>query len=143
MTVRFYNIHPSIRLHLQFSQVKNCIQQLAKLEGCNIGNISVIFCDNHYIYQLNSAYLKHFYPTDVITFDYTEGKRLSGDIFIGLDVVNSNAKRLGVTFRDELLRVVLHGVLHLCGYKDKTVRQKMLMRAKEDYYLKMCCENEG
>ncbi|HOK51898.1 MAG TPA: rRNA maturation RNase YbeY, partial [Bacteroidales bacterium] len=66
-----------------------------------------------------------------------------GDIFIGLDVVNSNAKRLGVTFRDELLRVVLHGVLHLCGYKDKTVRQKMLMRAKEDYYLKMCCENEG
>lgn len=143
MAIRFYNIHPFRPVHISYRQVKCCIQQLALFEEKVVENINFVFCDNRYIHHLNSTYLKHFYPTDVITFDYSEGKQLSGDIFIGLDVVIRNAKRYNTTFRDELLRVILHGVLHLCGYKDKTVRQKMLMRAKEDYYLKLCCENEG
>lgn len=143
MAIRFHHIYPRTRLHLSLQQVKFCIEKLILLEGFTAGAINVVFCNNRYIYNLNVAYLKHFYPTDVITFDYSVYPKLSGDIFIGVDVVRANAQYYNQPFQTEMLRVILHGVLHLCGYDDKTAMQKKLMRSKEDYYLKLFSDYAG
>ncbi|MFA6333956.1 MAG: rRNA maturation RNase YbeY [Bacteroidales bacterium] len=100
-----------------------------------VGDISVIFCSDEYLLNINKQYLSHDYYTDVITFDNSEGKILSGDIFISTDTVRSNSKIFKQEFSTELNRVIIHGVLHLLGYDDQTKRQTKVMRAKEDYYL--------
>ena len=97
--------------------------------------ITYVFCSDEYLYQMNLDYLNHDTYTDIITFDYTENSIVSGDIFISIDRVKENAIKFNTTFLNELSRVIIHGVLHLVGYKDKTTEQKQVMRSKEDFYL--------
>ena len=106
-------------------------------ESFLIQSISYIFCDDDYLLNINIKYLKHNTLTDIISFNDTLGKNISGDIFISTDRVKENANTYNVSFLDELHRVMIHGVLHFCGYKDKTEEEKKLMRSKEDYYLSL------
>lgn len=101
------------------------------------GEINYIFCDDEYLLQINQQYLDHDTLTDIISFDYSEGNNLHGDIFISIERVRENAKEFDVSFEDELKRVMAHGVLHYCGYKDKTVDDENLMRQKEEEKMKM------
>ena len=100
-----------------------------------LGDISIIFCSDNYILDVNIRYLHHDYFTDVITFDYCEGNKLSGDLFISIDSVRENAIEFGTEFNEELHRVIVHGLLHLIGYDDHTQEDQKVMREKEDYYL--------
>lgn len=106
-------------------------------EGRKPGEINYIFCSDQYLLDLNRSALDHDYYTDIITFDYCEENLISGDLFISVDRVADNATQLGNSFLDELHRVMIHGVLHLCGYKDKSKKDEQLMRKKEDYYLNL------
>src|SRR5690554_7658562 len=106
-------------------------------EGKEEGEINYIFCDDDYLYEINVQYLEHETLTDIISFDYTLDNLISGDIFISIERVKDNAKDFGVTFDEELKRVMVHGVLHYCGYKDKTEDDEKLMRTKEDEKIKM------
>lgn len=99
------------------------------------GKITYIFCDDEYLLEINRTYLDHDYYTDIITFDYVKGKTIAGDIFVSLQRISDNAVTLSSDFENELLRVVAHGILHLCGFKDKTEKEVADMRAKEDFYL--------
>ena len=101
------------------------------------GELNFIFCSDEYLLQINRQYLQHDYYTDIITFDYSQKNLVSGDIYISIDRVKDNAATYKVSFQNELLRVIIHGVLHLCGYKDKTKADAGLMRKKEDYYLSL------
>ena len=100
-----------------------------------MGDLSIIFCSDPYILDINLRYLQHDYFTDIITFDYCEGDTVSGDLFISIDSVRENALFYGATFEDELDRVMVHGVLHLLGYDDHTPEEQAVMRAKENYYV--------
>ena len=111
------------------------IRRTAALEGRKTGDISVVFCSDEALLAINRQYLQHDYLTDIITFDYSEGATISGDLMISIDTVRSNAELYGVNFRDELMRVIIHGILHLCGYGDKTPAEEKQMRALEDKYL--------
>ena len=113
------------------------LKMVAGSEIRKIGDINVIFCSDNYILDVNRKYLQHDYFTDIITFDYCEGKVLSGDLFISVDSVRENSIEFGTDFEEELHRVIVHGVLHLIGYDDHTEEDKKLMRQKENYYLKM------
>ena len=104
-------------------------------EGKTTGEITVIFCSDEHLLDMNRQYLDHDYYTDIITFDYTEGGVVSGDLFISVDRVYENAQGLDFDRAIELRRVCVHGVLHLCGYGDKSDLEAKLMRDKEDYYL--------
>ena len=108
---------------------------VAESEAKRLDDISVIFCSDNYILDVNIKYLKHDYFTDIITFDYCEGNLLSGDLFISIDSVRENASFYGTEFSDELNRVIVHGLLHLIGYDDHTDEDIAMMRAKENYYL--------
>lgn len=101
------------------------------------GTIDFNFCSDEKLLEINREYLQHDYYTDIITFDFTEKDAISGDIYISLDRVKDNSKTLKTIYADELSRVIIHGVLHLCGYKDKTNKQVSLMREKEEYYLSL------
>ncbi|MFE3872352.1 rRNA maturation RNase YbeY [Flavobacterium sp. ZS1P70] len=96
------------------------------------GEINYIFCDDEYLHKINLEYLNHDTLTDIISFDYTMGNELSGDIFVSIERVKDNAKDFNVVFEEELKRVLVHGVLHYCGYKDKGEADELLMRSKED-----------
>ena len=109
----------------------------AESEIRRIGNISIIFCSDNYVLDINQKYLQHDYFTDIITFDYCEGDRLSGDLFISVDSVRENSVEFGTEFKDELNRVIIHGLLHLVGYDDPTEKDIKLMRSKENYYLSL------
>ncbi len=115
--------------------VKDWIKKTILAEKARPGDINVIFCSDEYLLGVNKEYLGHDYYTDVITFDYVEGKTISGDIFISVDTVKFNAEEYGSTFATELRRVIIHGVLHLLGYDDHEDVDKKLMREKEDAYL--------
>ena len=104
-------------------------------EGFNKENIVIVFCSDSFLLDLNKKHLNHDYFTDIITFSYTTLDRISGDLFISVDRVKENALKEGVSFERELERVVYHGVLHLCGYNDKTPEEIKEMRSKENYYL--------
>lgn len=108
---------------------------VAESEIRKIGDISIVFCSDNYILDVNMKYLQHDYFTDIITFDYCEGKVLSGDLIISIDSVRENAALYGVKFEEELNRVMVHGVLHLIGYDDHTEADQKIMREKENYYL--------
>ena len=109
----------------------------AESEIRRIGNISIIFCSDNYVLDINQKYLQHDYFTDIITFDYCEGDRLSGDLFISVDSVRENSVEFGTEYKDELNRVIIHGLLHLVGYDDHTEKDIKLMRSKENYYLSL------
>ncbi len=115
--------------------VSSWLELVCKEEMKEVGDINYIFCNDEYLLEINRSYLDHDYYTDVITFDYSEGPCLSGDIFVSIDRVMENAKDFNVSFLNELCRVVVHGILHLAGYKDKLKDDEQLMRSKEDYYL--------
>ena len=104
-------------------------------EKCKEGEINYIFCSDEYLHKINMDFLKHDTLTDIISFDYSIGKELHGDIYISVDRVKENAMDFEVSFNNEMTRVLIHGVLHYCGYKDKTDEDEKEMRAKEDYYL--------
>ena len=108
---------------------------VAESESKRLGDVAVIFCSDNYILDVNIKYLQHDYYTDIITFDYCEGNRLSGDLFISIDSVRENASFYGTEFADERNRVIVHGLLHLIGYDDHTEEDIAMMRAKENYYL--------
>ncbi len=111
--------------------------ELIKSEGFKAGRINYIFCDDEYLLKVNREYLNHDYYTDVITFDYVKGKTVSGDIFVSLPRISENADSLDLSFITELHRVLAHGILHLCGYKDKTAPEADQMRYKEEFYLEL------
>ena len=104
-------------------------------EDKELGEINYIFCDDKYLLKKNQEYLQHDTFTDIITFDYTEEKRLSADIFISIERVKENAIIFAVPFETELRRVIIHGILHLMGYKDKSAEDAETMRSKENFYL--------
>ena len=104
-------------------------------EGKKLGEINYIFCDDEYLLKVNQDYLQHNYYTDIITFDYVKGKTISGEIFVSLQRISDNASTLSKNYEEELRRVLAHGILHLCGYKDKTGEEEQLMRSKEDFYI--------
>ena len=111
------------------------LEDIILTEGKKPGDINYIFCDDEYLLQVNKEYLQHDYYTDIITFDYVKGKTISGDIFVSLPRIFDNAETLSKDFDSEFFRVLAHGILHLCGYKDKTDEEISIMRNKEDYYL--------
>ncbi|SIS74003.1 rRNA maturation RNase YbeY [Kaistella chaponensis] len=114
---------------------ENWLKELIISEDKKPGEINYIFCDDDHLLQVNKDFLNHDYYTDVITFDYVKGKTISADIFVSLPRILDNSSTLSNAFNSELLRVLAHGVLHLCGYKDKTDEEISEMRQKEDYYL--------
>jgi probable rRNA maturation factor len=115
--------------------IRKWVEAVIKKEGYKAGNIQFIFCDDKYLLSLNQYYLHHDTLTDIITFDYKEGKVISGDIFISIDRIKENALQFSSSFSDELHRVMIHGIMHLCGFKDKDKKSKAAMTAKEDFYL--------
>jgi len=108
------------------------ISQVIVSENKTEGDINYIFCDDEYLHQINVEYLDHDTLTDVISFDYSLGNEIHGDIFISVERVQDNAVDYNVPFEDELRRVIIHGILHYCGYKDKSEADELLMRKKED-----------
>jgi len=115
--------------------LSNWIQTCIENEGCELGEINYIFCDDAYLLKLNIEFLQHDTLTDIISFDNSLGKLINGDIFISVDRVKENAKEFAVSFSDELKRVLIHGVLHYIGFKDKSEEEKKRMREKENQYL--------
>ncbi len=120
-----------------FSVYENWIKTVIESEQKICGAITYIFCDDDYLDQLNQKYLQHTDYTDIISFDYGQGNLISGDIFISVERVEENAEKYGVSFQSELLRVMAHGILHYCGYKDKTPDESALMRKKEEEKMQM------
>ena len=119
------------------TRLKKWITQVVEKQKKRVGDIGYLFCDDEYILQVNREYLDHDTYTDIITFDYVEGDDISGDILIRIDRVGENAKSFGVDFEQELHRVIIHGVLHLLGGKDKTPAEAEAMRKKENTALKI------
>ena len=108
------------------------VKKVAASHGKTIGEIAYIFCSDPYILEVNKQYLQHDYFTDIITFDYSEGNKISGDLFISLDTVKSNSEQFGTDYYEELERVIIHGILHLCGFKDKEPAEEAKMREEEN-----------
>ena len=133
-TIYFYfEDYQYIELHTDL--LKRKIVDLIVNESKKVGELSVIFCSDNYLLNVNRKYLKHDYYTDIVTFDYSEEEVCSGDLFISLDRVKENAHNFKCEFLQEVYRVVFHGILHLWGYNDKLEDEKKQIRAKEDYYL--------
>ena len=131
-----FNYESNFRLSnedLYSKWISSVIQSESKSEG----DINYIFCDDVYLHQINLEYLNHDTLTDIISFDYSEGNFLHGDIFISIERVQDNAAYYEVSFDEELKRVMIHGILHYCGYKDKTEEDEILMRSKEDSKIAM------
>lgn len=116
-------------------KISKWISKVISSEECKEDEINYVFCDDEYLHKLNVEFLNHDTLTDIISFDYSVGKKLQGDVFISTERVEENAKDFGVDFELELHRVIVHGVLHYCGYKDKTKEDAKQMRDKENYYL--------
>lgn len=108
------------------------VQAVARAHGKSVGEVNYVFCSDEYILRTNREFLQHDYYTDIITFDYTRGNRIGGDLVISVDTVASNAAGLGVPYSRELLRVVIHGVLHLCGINDKGPGEREVMEMHEN-----------
>ncbi|WP_298340753.1 rRNA maturation RNase YbeY [uncultured Algibacter sp.] len=118
-------------------QISKWIIDTISTESHKLEEINYVFCDDEYLHKLNVEFLKHDTLTDIISFDYSIGKIIQGDIFISVERVADNAKDFGVSFEEELHRVIIHGVLHYCGYKDKTDIDAKEMRDKENHYLSL------
>lgn len=117
---------------LAFNRVEQWIVKVAEKHGFSVGKINYLFCDDEYILRANREFINHDYYTDIITFDYTHRQRIAGDIILSLDTVASNAEMIGVPYDRELLRVIIHGVLHLCGINDKGPGEREIMEAYEN-----------
>ena len=122
---------------LDFQKISRWLNEVAAVYGKRVGNISYLFCDDEHILSVNREFLSHDYFTDIITFDYTIGRKVGADIYISLDTVRSNAESLGIDYDNELLRVIVHGVLHLCGINDKSPEERSEMESAENAALAM------
>jgi rRNA maturation RNase YbeY len=129
------NLGVKIPSFVSKKDLKEAVKNLAITEGKVLKDLSLVFTDDDYLLEVNKQYLNHDYFTDVITFDYSSFPEVSGDVMISLDRVKDNAQLLNQHFELEFYRVVFHGVLHLCGYKDKSEADAQLMRSKEDFYI--------
>lgn len=118
------------------SILKVFISNTLRSHGRKLGNLTFIFCTDKYLLDINKKFLSHNYYTDIITFDLSDTKELEAEIYISIDRVRDNAHQWGKTFKEELHRVIFHGVLHLCGFNDKSLRQQREMRIREDELLK-------
>lgn len=136
MAISFANIDVEFILE-QKLRLKRWINAVAQLYERKVGNISYGFCSDTHIIEANRQYLQHDYFTDIITFDYSEGNTISGDLLISLDTVRSNAVQFNTDFTTELHRVMIHGVLHLLGFKDSTDNEQVEMRKREDEALNL------
>jgi rRNA maturation RNase YbeY len=121
--------------NLEKQKINRWIKETAAQYNRKAGDIAYIFCSDERILEVNKQYLSHDYYTDIITFDYSEGTIISGDIFISVDTVKSNSVDFGVSFEAELLRIIIHGILHLCGQDDKTPDLRLEMSKKENLAL--------
>ena len=135
--IRFFNEDVPYKLNREQQQLtRQWLKRQAEGEGYAVGELNYIFCSDEYILQVNKDYLKHDYYTDIITFDQSEEEGiLAGDIFISVERVNDNAGQLGVLPEQEMRRILVHGLLHLCGYGDKSAEEAIQMRAKEEEWL--------
>lgn len=122
--------------------LKQAVKSLVLNEGKSLKDLSLVFTDDDYLLEVNKQYLNHDYFTDVITFDYSDFPEVSGDVMISLDRVKDNAISMNLAFEQEFYRVVFHGMLHLCGYKDKSKEDVVLMREKEDFYIQRFVSRE-
>ena len=131
-------------IHFNYHEVKHTTEEdelyellvhLVKSEGYLLSEVNVVFCSDDFLLGLNRTHLDHDYYTDILTFDFSEGKSINGELYISLDRVIENSQGLKLPVNQELARVVIHGFLHLCGYLDGTERQKTLMTEREDHYL--------
>lgn len=120
--------------------IKPWIEKIIITEEKRLGEINYIFCDDEYLLKINQDFLDHDYYTDIITFDQVRGKTISGEIFVSLQRIKDNASLISKNYEEEKKRVIAHGILHLCGYKDKTEEEQKKMRAKEDFYLSLKTE---
>lgn len=120
---------------LEKLRVKRWINAVAQIYGKKCGDIAFVFCTDERILEVNKQYLQHDYYTDIITFDYSVQQLIAGDVFISLDTVRSNALQFNVTFEQELHRILVHGVLHLCGFDDKTPELRQQMTERENQAL--------
>lgn len=116
--------------------IKKVIKEIVSRETLKVGNINIIICSDEYILKINKEYLNHDYYTDIITFNYNEGNLIYGDLYISLDTVKSNSKKFEEELENELSRVIFHGVLHLCGFNDKTKKEQVIIREQENRNLK-------
>ncbi len=133
--IRFFNEDVSYKLP-QKQATRQWLKQQAGREGYAVGDLNYIFCSDDYVLQINREHLRHDYYTDIITFDTGEDEgRIEGDIFISVDRVADNAAQLGIPAELEMRRVLAHGLLHLCGYGDKTADEQTQMRGKEEAWL--------
>ena len=132
--INFTNIEVKFILKNKL-QVREWVKSIVAAENKKAGDITYVFCNDTYLGAMNEKYLHHKTLTDIITFDYSEKDAISGDICISIDRIAENATQYKTQFNSELGRVMAHGVLHLLGYKDKAIREKELMRTKEDFYL--------
>ena len=125
-----------INFHLDNKRkISNWIKQVISEEGKKVSNLSFVFVSDEIILDINKKYLKHDYYTDILTFDYSSKDKISGEMYISIDTVKENAKEYCVDFKNELFRVMIHGVLHLCGYNDGSEAEQQNMRALENKYL--------
>lgn len=121
------------------TKVKHLLRTLTSAEGFSIDNLSIVFVSDEYLYELNLKYLNHDYYTDIITFDYStnSSKVINGELYISLDRAKDNAKNIKVRIQVEVKRLIIHGLLHLCGYEDANAPAKHAMTQKEDFYLNL------
>lgn len=135
--ISFFQEDTSYRI-LHKKNIKTKIIDMCVNEGCRVGEINIVVCSDTFLRKMNVEHLNHDYNTDIITFDYCETKsEIIGDLFISIDTVRYNSKEYKVSIYNELLRVILHGVLHLIGFNDKSDQEQVLMTSKENQYLKM------
>ena len=114
------------------TELQKWITEIIISEGCELGDILYVFCDDEFLHKLNVEFLNHDTLTDILSFDYRVGKQINGEIYISVERVSDNAKDFKTNFQDELHRVMIHGIFHFCGFKDKSSDDEILMRKKED-----------
>lgn len=122
---------------LDFSKIDSWLREVASSYNRQVGNLNYLFCDDEEILKVNRQFLSHDYYTDIITFDYSHKNRVGGDIFISLDTVRSNARERNISYQEELYRVIVHGLLHLCGIDDKGPGEREIMEQNENKALEM------
>ena len=135
MAITFHK--EGVSLSINTTQISTWLSACIANLGYNLGELSIIFCCDEYLLDINKKHLNHDFYTDIITFNYNVEKKLNGDLFVSVDRVKDNAILFNENFNVELFRVIIHGVLHLCGFNDKTIDEQKEMRSKENYYLSL------
>jgi len=135
LSVNFHR--EEVKVSIDETLISSWVKKSVKTLEHNSGEICIVFCNDEYLNKINVKHLKHDYYTDIITFDYSKDNKISGDLFISIDRVKENAKTNNVEFINELCRVIIHGVLHLCGFNDKTTEEKKEIRQKENFFLSL------